>query len=483
MGPNAVLHVLNVPARYDLPIGGEVLNMGTTQELATWAAGIEYGELPDVVVARSRAAIIDTTAAILAGVREPVTRIVSETVAADGCRPVAAQLGTALRTSPENAALLNGVSGHALDYDDVSASVEGHPSVVLLPAALAGAEMAGASGRDLLCGYAIGVEAMAKLALALGPIHYRAGWHATSTVGTLGAAAAAGRLLRLDQARMAAALGIAASEASGSRQNFGTMTKPFHAGHAARCGVQAARLAGGGMTAGAEALEGRLGYLTLFSGSREPDAPAHFGAPWDLEATGLSVKKYPCCFATHRAADGLLAARARGLRPEEVEEISVKVPRGGFDPLIYERATTGLEGKFCLGYTLAAALWDGRLGLDTFTDQMVARPQVQRLAERVRAEEDPAFEVRHNPIEEGHVDLKVRLRDGSEVTERVEQPLGSPRRPLDADDLRAKYRDCAATVLPAAQVESSLRALERLEALASVTQFVSELTPAAVAIP
>ncbi len=456
--------------------------MGTTQQLAAWAAGVGYDELPAAVVDRSRAAIIDTTAAILAGVQEPVTRIVAETVAEDGCRPVAAQLGTGLRTSLESAALLNGVSAHALDYDDVSASVEGHPSAVVLPASLAAAEVAGASGPELLAAYAVGVEVMAKLALALGPAHYRAGWHATATLGTLGAAAAAGRLLGLDGARMAAALGIGASEASGSRQNFGTMVKPFHAGHAARCGVQAARLAGRGMTASAVALEGRLGYLALFSGGGVPDAPAHLGTPWDLEVTGLSVKKYPCCFAIHRAADGLLAARARGLDPEQVEEITVTVPPGGLDPLIYERATTGLEGKFCMGYTLAAALWDGRLSLDTFTDSMVARPQVQRLAERVRTQENPAFEVRHNPIEEGHVDVRVRLRDGSELTERVEQPLGSPLRPLGAEDLRTKYRDCAGTVLEASQVESSLRALERLETLSSVTELVAELTPATVAI-
>lgn len=456
--------------------------MGTTEELAAWAVGIGYDQLPGAVVARSRAAIIDTTAAILAGVQEPVSRIVRDAAAEDGCRPVASQLGTGFRTSPENAALLNGVSGHALDYDDVSASIEGHPSVVVLPAALAAAEVAGGSGRDLLSAYAVGVEVMAKLALALGPAHYRAGWHATSTLGTLGAAAAAGRLLGLDPERMAAALGIAISEASGSRQNFGTMVKPLHAGHAACCGLQAARLARSGMTASPIAIEGPIGFLALFSAGGQPGAPAHLGEPWDLEAAGLSVKKYPCCFAIHRAADGLLAARARGLGPEQVEEISVTVPRGGLDPLIYERATTGLEGKFCMGYALAAALWDGGLGLDTFTEPMVARPQVQQLAERVRAVEDPAFEVRHNPIEEGHVDVEVRLKDGSLVTERVEQPLGSPLRPLPLEDLRTKYRDCAAAVLGRAQVESSLRALERLETLGSVTELITELSPATVAV-
>src|SRR5437773_4377982 len=153
--------------------------MGATRELAAWAAGTVSPAMPPEVIGRARTAIIDTTGVILAGTTQPVTRIVAEVVAEDACRPLASQLGTGFKTSPENAALVNGVSGHALDFDDVSAAVEGHPSVVVLPAALAAAELAAASGRDLLEAYAIGVEVMSRLGLAIGPAHYQAGWHAT----------------------------------------------------------------------------------------------------------------------------------------------------------------------------------------------------------------------------------------------------------------------------------------------------------------
>ncbi|HSR26198.1 MAG TPA: MmgE/PrpD family protein, partial [Candidatus Eisenbacteria bacterium] len=171
---------------------------GATCDIAAWVAGASLQTMPAEVVERARAGVVDTVGVILAGVGEPVTRIAAGLVAGDGGAPVAAQLGTSLRTTAEAAALLNGISGHALDYDDVSASVTGHPSVVVLPAAMAAAELAGAPGSALLEAYVAGVEVMAKLGLAIGPAHYRAGWHATSTLGTLGAAAAAGRVLGLD---------------------------------------------------------------------------------------------------------------------------------------------------------------------------------------------------------------------------------------------------------------------------------------------
>jgi 2-methylcitrate dehydratase PrpD len=458
--------------------------MSATRELAAWAATTGGGAIPSEVVERARAAIVDTVGVILAGTGEPVARIVAELVAEDGCRPVASQLGTHLKTSPENAALLNGVSGHALDFDDVSASVEGHPSVVILPAALAAAELVEASGRELLEAYVVGVEVMSKLGLAIGPAHYQAGWHATSTLGTLGAAVAVARLLRLDADRLQMAIAIAVSEASGSRQNFGTMTKPFHAGHAARCGVHAARLAARGMTASPEALEGPLGYLALFSlGQGEAGRVGEtLGRPWDLEVRGLSVKKYPCCFAIHRAADGVLGILSeRAVSPTDVEAITVTVPQGSLAPLIYDHARTGLEGKFCMPYVMAAALIDGRLGLETFTDHMVQRQEIRGLEGLVQVREDPQVEVRHSPFDEGHVVVEVRLKDGSRAVRRVDQPLGSPANPLSPAQLEAKYRDCARTVLDEPGVDRSLASLEALETLPSVAGLVGQLTPAAEA--
>jgi 2-methylcitrate dehydratase PrpD len=459
--------------------------MGTTSDIATWVAGASLEAMPAEVVSRARAGVIDTVGVILAGRDEPVTRIVAGLVAEDGGAHVASHLGTTLMTTPEAAALLNGVAGHALDYDDVSATVTGHPSVVVLPAALAAAELTGASGARLLEAYAVGVEVMAKLGLAMGPAHYRAGWHATSTLGTLGAAMAAGRLLDLDAERLASALAIAVSLASGSRQNFGTMAKPFHAGHAARCGVAAARLAALGMTGDPTAVEAPLGFFALLSfgdGRPESVAPA-LGRPYDLASTGLSVKRYPCCFATHRAADAVLdLRREHRLDAGLVEAVTVTVPIGGVSPLIHDRPQTGLQGKFSMQYVLAAALLDGRVGLDSFTDEAVRRPEAQELLPRVTVREDAGIAAGVNPIEGGHVTVGVRLRSGAALTRRVTHPRGSPDDPLRPEEIAEKFRDCAAAALGPEQAGRVLVRLGALEREADVRSLVAELTPAAAVV-
>ncbi|HYW25110.1 MAG TPA: MmgE/PrpD family protein [Terriglobales bacterium] len=456
--------------------------MGATREIAAWVAGASLQAMPAEVVERARAGVIDTIGVILAGTVEPVTRIAAGLVAEEGGAPVAAQLGTTLRTTPESAALLNGISGHALDYDDVSASLTGHPSVVVVPAALAMAELTGSDGAAFLQGYVVGVEVMAKMGLAIGPAHYRAGWHATSTLGTVGAAAAASRVLGLDAVRTAHALAIAVSESSGSRRNFGTMTKPYHAGHAARCGVAAARLASRGMTGDLTAIEAPLGLFALLSygeGRPEAIAPA-LGRPYDLASAGLSVKKYPCCFATHRAADAVLDLRAEhGLTdPDQVEAVRVTVAPGGVAPLIHDRPATGLEAKFSMQYVLAAALLDGRVGLDAFEDAAVRRPAAQALLPRVTVHEDPTIAAGANPIEEGHVDVEVRLRAGATLTRRVVHPRGSPRDPLRPADLAAKFLDCADAALEPEEAEAALTRLLAVEREPDVRGLVASLTPA-----
>jgi 2-methylcitrate dehydratase PrpD len=460
--------------------------MGATTEIGAWIAGASLDAMPDEVVERARAGVIDTIGVILAGANEPVSRIAAGLVAEDGGAPVASQLGTALRTTAESAAFLNGISGHALDYDDVSASLTGHPSVVVVPAALAVAELVGADGAALLEAYVVGVEVMAKLGLAIGPAHYRAGWHATSTMGTLGAAAAASSVLGLDAERTAHSLAIAVSESSGSRRNFGTMTKPFHAGHAARCGVAAARLAARGMTGDLTAIEAPLGLFALLSfgqGRPEAIAPA-LGRPYDLASAGLSVKKYPCCFATHRAADAVLDLRAEhGLTdPGQIEFVRVTVPPGAVAPLIHDRPTTGLEAKFSMQYVLAAAILDGRVGLDAFDDDAVRRPEAQAFLPRVTVHEEPSIAAGANPIEEGHVDVELRLRAGTTLARRVVHPRGSPADPMRPEDLAAKFRDCAEAALDPAQADEALARLLAVEREPDVRGLVAALTPA-VTVP
>lgn len=451
--------------------------MGTTRQVAEWVATFDGERMPAVVLDRARSAVVDTVATILAGVEEPPSSIAAAVVAEDGCAPVATGLGTGLRTSMEGAALLNGISGHALDYDDVSTSATAHASVVVVPAVLAVAEATGATGRALLEAYVAGFEVLAKLGLAMGTEHYLRGWHATSTLGTLGAAMGAGRLLGLDADSLTDALAIAASEAGGLRQNFGSMTKPFHAGHAARSGVHAARLAARGLRGDPAALEGPAGFFAVLGlGCASPErlGPS-LGNPYDLAAVGLSVKRYPCCYATHRAADAVLELRdGHRIRPEQVEAVRVTVPAGGLAPLAHHRPLTGLEGKFSMEYVVAAALLDGCVGLDTFSDAMVRRPEVLALEERIEVREDGSIRGVRTPVDGGYVEVAIRTADGVRAACRVEEAAGSPGRPLSASELEEKFRACARG-LGHERVERALRALARLEDLPDVRTLVRDL--------
>jgi 2-methylcitrate dehydratase PrpD len=460
--------------------------MGVTRDVSTWVARFSIDDAPPEVTEAAKAGVLDTTGVILAGAPEPVTRIVAEAVAEDGARPAADELGAELRTSAEGAALVNGTSGHALDYDDVNDSVRGHPSVAILPAALAVAQSVRAPGRALLEAYIAGVEVMAKLGRAMGPAHYRGGWHATSTLGTLGAAMAAGRLLGLDAGRLGHALAIAVSEASGCQQNFGTMTKPFHPGHAARCGVHAARLAQRGMTGAGAAVEGPVGFFAVFSfgEARTTELAGTLGRPFDLVSPGLSVKKYPCCFQTHRAADGVLdLVEVHEIRPDDVEGVTVTVPPGGRHALIYERPQTGLQGKFSMPYVVAAAILDRRLGLESFADAAVARAEAQALLRTVTTVEDPTINDTWNPSTGGYVTIEIRTRGGRRLARRVDHPRGSPAAPLRREELVAKFRDCAGRVLEAEAIDRALVLLESIETVPDVNTLVDPLVPRRTTTP
>jgi 2-methylcitrate dehydratase PrpD len=449
--------------------------VGITRNVAAWVARFSIDEAPPEVTAAAKAGVLDTIGVILAGAPEPVTRIVADAVAEEGSRPVADQLGADLRTSAEGAALVNGTSGHALDYDDVHLSVRGHPSTVILPAALAAAQNVHASGRSLLEAYVVGVEVMAKLGRAVGAAHYRAGWHPTSTLGTLGAAMAAGKLLSLDASRLEHAMAIAVSEACGSQQNFGTMTKPFHPGHASRCGVHAARLARMGMTGSPTAIEGPFGFFAVFSfGDAQPERLSEtLGRVFDLVSPGLTVKKYPCCFATHRAADGVLdLIEEYGITPDKVETVVVTVPTGGLQALVHNRPQTGLEAKFSMQYVAAAAVLDRRVTLDSFRDDAVLRPEAQALMRKVSAVEDPGIRDAMNPTAHGYVTVEIRANEGQQFTRRVEYPRGAPELPLAYPDLVVKFRDCARRVLGPDSVERALTLLESVETMGDVDTLI-----------
>jgi 2-methylcitrate dehydratase PrpD len=441
---------------------------GITDLIARFACETTYESLPPELIIAAKRAWIDTIGVTLAGSKEEASAIGLDYARATAAAEDALILGTGTRTAAALAALANGVAGHALDYDDMSKGLNGHPSVPLVPAVLAIAERDGRSGRDALLAFCVGFEVTAKIGLALGPSSYARGWHATSVAGTIGAAAAVAKLLNLDVEATRNALGIAVSMASGSRQNFGSMTKPLHAGLAARAGIEAATWASMGFTADETAIESPLGFASLYSpaGDWQPEQVANLGAPWDLIAPGLCVKQYPCCYNTHLALDAAFDASARRrLSEADIAEIEVHVAEGSTPALIHHRPTTGLAGKFSMEYCVTAAVLDGAVKLASFEDEAVARPEAQSLLRRVGISYGPEPEAR----------VLVKLNSGEVLNGLAAFEHGSDADPLTWDELLLKYRDCAALVLTPEAVDNSLAILSNLENVPAVRELTAVL--------
>ncbi|MBI4506260.1 MAG: MmgE/PrpD family protein [Chloroflexi bacterium] len=460
--------------------------MSLTATIARFAVETPLDDIPAEARRWGTIGLLDTLGVALAGARTEVGEVITRYVARQGGTPEAGVLGCDLRLSAALAALANGTLAHALDYDDINRSMYGHPSAPLLPVVLALGERERASGAECLAAYLVGFEVECKLRAALGPDYSDdLGWHPTAPLATVGAAAAAVRLLRLDAPRAQMAVSLAASQAAGLRANFGTMTKPFHAGNAARAAIVAADLVALGFTAATDALEARYGFCQAYSGGK-PDPQAvvgRLGQPWDILQPGLVVKAYPCCGSTHRALDGVLALiRQHDIRPDDVVEVDCQV---SFDPprsLIHDDPHSGLEGKFSMQYCLAAALVDRAIRLDTFDDAMVRRPAVRALLPRVRMRRIPGDEGQPTWVRpEEHV--VIHLRDGRQLRTTIVYPKGEATVPLSQEELRDKFRDCAARVLSAADVERAIELVEGLETLPDVRALTSAVCRAPVAAP
>lgn len=425
-------------------------------------------------------AIMDTVGVALAGSKESSSRIVRETI--EGSQGESTVIGSARGAAPGDAALANGTAGHALDYDDVQRSLTGHPSVTVAPAALAIAEAVGASGRDLVNAFLVGFEVECRIGRGMGRSHYARGFHETTTLGTLGAAAAGARLFGLNSEQTAHALGVASSMAGGLRANFGSMTKPLQAGNAARGGVMAAEFARRGFTGGHDILDGSIGFLRTFSPADDADFEVvdGLGEEWEILAPGISVKKYPCCFGTHKAADATLAlATEHGIAAADIKRVEVHVPAssvgpdGHIGPLIHDRPQTGLEGKFSMQYVVAASLLDHQLKLATFEDDAVQRPSAQALLAKVTP---VANATRHPDADSDEYQaIEIHLTNGQVLSRSVSEARGGAADPLSDDELMEKYRDCASLVLPEAEVTQSANLLSQLDDLGDLRELTALL--------
>jgi 2-methylcitrate dehydratase PrpD len=449
--------------------------MTVTARLAEFVVRTTLRDCPEAAVVQVRRAALDTLGVTLAGAAEPVAQHVRAVARAEGGTPLCTVLGTALRTSPTWAALANGAAGHAHDFDDTNFALLGHPSAPLLSAALAAAEAEPTGGAEVALAYVIGFEVSVAVGLALNPDLYTRGWHATSAVGTLGCAAAAARLLHLDVDQTRHALGIAASLASGLKENFGSMTKPFHAGHAARNGVFAAMVAREGLTASDEALEGRQGYAAALGQAKlTVDAFEGLGRTWEIVRSGIAVKPYPSCALTHSAIDALLDLRAtHGLTAGQVEDVEVGVTHVVPDVLRHDRPTNGLERKFSMQFCAAAALGAGRVDLGSFEDGPVADAGTRALMDRVRMVVDPTLPDKLEQHAWSRV--TVRLRDGRLLASPPRGASGHPDQPLTDAQLRAKFLACAAPVLGAGDAEGVADQIAQLDAIPDVRALTARL--------
>jgi 2-methylcitrate dehydratase PrpD len=441
--------------------------MGVTEQLAAFVVETVFADVPPRAYTRAKEAMLDGLGCALVGSPTPSGKLMIQYVRERSEAPRAAVIGSGFKTSAPLAALANGTMAHALDFDDVNWSMSGHPTVPLLPAVLALGQEVHASGQAVLLAYTLGFEVEAKIGLGVNPRHYDLGWHATSTLGALGAAAACAKLLGLDVEKTRMALGIVASTAAGLRQNFGTMTKPLHPGQAAMNGVTAAQLAQLGWTAEANILEAPYGFCQLYAGPNQYNLERivkDLGHPFELLATGVAIKQYPCCAFTHRALDAMLTlVQQHALSADDVVAVECRVGRPTMEVLIHTRPQTGLEGKFSMQYCLAAALLDKRIGLLSFSDEKVRRPAARQLFERVAMTLHPEAERHGTGGEELPVTVSVALKDGRSLSAQIEHPKGHPANPLSAIALQDKFEDCAYGVLERPDIRRVIELVQGLE--------------------
>lgn len=413
---------------------------GLTRALAEFVSAFPASDIPAAAYDNARRAIADVVGVAFAGRRQPVGRIILDYVADQGGRPVAGVFGGGW-TSPELASLANGVFAHAMDFDDTNHPLYGHPSCSIVPAIFALADQSGATFERALAAYVIGVEVDAALGGVMMMAHSDAGFHSTGTIGTVGAAAAAARVLGLDAETTRNALAIAASRAAGLRINVGSMTKPLHAGAAASSAVQAARLAARGWDANPGTLDGPLGFCATFLGrlpSEDLDFTANLGRQWALtQPHGLAIKPFPCCGATHPAIDAAIALHG-DLDGEDVERVRIGVSEKAVSLLRYERPTTPNQGRFSATYTVAAALRNGAIGIDDFSDAALADPGVRALVARCVVEVDD----RHRGATQYPASVRVHTANGRTLERTVDLARGKNANPLTEAELKAKFAGC-----------------------------------------
>lgn len=444
-------------------------------EIGRFVAQLDRTALTDELASALKPAVLDCIAAILSGVSEPVSDAVRKLAARTGAAGEATIIGSDMSATVAGAALANGTMAHACDYDEVSWSVWGHATAPVLPAILATAELHGLSGTDFLVALAAGLEVSMQLGLRVVPEHYERGWHSTSTLGVFGAAAGSAKALGLDACQIAHALGIAASRASGLRENFGSMTKALHVGFANRDGYEAALFAKAGVTAAPLAIEGPYGFLrVMVPGQANYDQfIERLGKPFDILANGLTYKLYPSCGDTHAAVDAMLELRkVHAIEPDNVRRIYCGITPLAASNLTFHVPQTPLHAKFSTEFCLAVALARGNLELRDFTQERVQDSIIRSLIARTEVAVHPAYD-NHDALRYSPAIVTVDLNDGQSMSKEVRIARGNPERPLSMGEMKDKFMACAELAIP---VDAARRAIEMILTLEQQTSLRELMT-------
>jgi 2-methylcitrate dehydratase PrpD len=457
--------------------------MGATEKIARFIVDSGYEDIPHDAVKKAKRTALDCLGAALAGVIEPVSQSITSYVTKLGGPPQASVFGAGLKVSVPDAALANGCIAHALDYDDCGVKI-GHPSVLVLPAVLSLGEHLGASGQEILTAYILGLEVEGKLALHADFKLMQARLNHQTWYGSIGAAAACAKLLRLDVEKTRMALGIAANFACGLSANHGSMAGAMAAGNACRNGVVTALMAQAGITANADIIEAKNGFYDTLVGAGHYDAERmaeSLGNPFYIESPGIGLKKYPSCYHTHRALDGVFQLLGEHrLSDKDIAEVDVGTSERAMRVLAFSEPATPYQAKYSMPHCIAAAVVDHQVTLDTFTDHKMKDRGIVEAKKKVHlsfpdvpiwpglADVGPDTEFVGNPV-------TIRTTDGRSYSARVDIPRGDPALPLTEDELLSKYRDCARSQLRADEMERSVDLVLGLEKVADIGTLMATL--------
>jgi len=445
--------------------------MPATEKIAQFIVNMRYDAIPRDAVEKAKRTALDCVGAALAGVAEPVSETIVGYVTKLGGPAQASVFGAGIKVSVADAAHANGTIAHALDYDDCGVKI-GHPSVLVLPAVLSLGEHIGAAGQEILAAYIVGLEVEGKLALHADFKLMQARLNHQTWYGSIGAAAACAKLLRLDVARTRNALGIAGNFACGLSANHGSMAGAMAAGNACRNGVIAALMAQAGVTANPNIIETKNGFYDTLVGAGHYDAERmaeSLGNPLYIESPGIGLKKYPSCYHTHRALDSVFQLLAEHrLNNRDIVEVDVGTSERAMRVLAFSEPGTPYQAKFSMPHCIAAAVVDHEVTLETFTDRKFADRAIVEARKKVHlsfpdvpiwpglADVGPDSEFVGNPV-------TIRTIDGQNYNARVDIPRGDPALPLSDDELLAKYRDCGRSQLGANDIDRSVDLIFGLE--------------------